>query len=85
MAIKTTTCLLYQHTGWNYRLVLKGIITVTKVDADVDNFDDDDNDMVDMMVVGQVSIGDKMRMRSKLFGLRMTLVSPIPLTLIKIN
>ena len=56
------------------------------VDADVDNFDDDDDeDMADMTVVGQVSIGDKMRMRSKLFGLRMTLVSPIPLTLIKIN
>ena len=70
MAIKTTICLLYQHTGWNYRLVLKGIITVIKVDADVDNFDDDDDDddMVDMTVVGQVSIGDgyhKMRMRSK--------------------
>ena len=63
-------------------MVLKGIITVTKVDADVDNFNDD---MVDMMVVGQVSIGDgyhKMRMRSNTFGLRLTLVSLIPLSLI---
>ena len=61
------------------RLVLKRIITIIKFDADVDNFDDDD--MVDMTVVGQVSIGDgyhKMRMRSYPFGLRLTLVSPIP-------
>ena len=61
------------------RLVLKRIITDIKFDADVDNFDDDD--MVDMTVVGQVSIGDgyhKMRMRSYPFGLRLTLVSPIP-------
>ena len=59
---------------------------VIKVDAVVDNFDDDD-DMVDMTVVGQVSIGDgyhKMRMRSNLSGLRWTLVSPIPLSLITI-
>ena len=61
------------------RLVLKRIITIIKFDADVDNFDDDD--MVDMTVVGQVSIGDgyhKMRMRSNQSGLRLTLVSPIP-------
>ena len=65
---------------------MKRIITVIKFDADVDNFDDDvddDNDMVNMTVVGQVSIGDgyhKMRMRSNLSGLRLTLVSPIPLS-----
>ena len=51
-------------------------------DADYDHFDDDDDDdMVDMTFFGQVSIGDgyhKMRMRSNLFGLRLTLVSPIP-------
>ena len=37
-------------------VVLKRIITDIKVDADVDNFDDDD--MVDMTVLGQVSIRD---------------------------
>ena len=50
---------------------------VIKVDAVVDNFDDDD-DMVDMTVVCQVSIDGyhKMRMRSNTFGLSLTLVSP---------
>ena len=64
-------------------VVLKRIITVIKVDADVDNFVDDD--IVDMTIVGQVSIGDgyhKMRMRSNLSGLRLTLVSLIPPSLI---
>ena len=67
---------------------MKRIITIIKFDADVDNFDDDDDDMVDMTVVGQVSIGygyHNMRMRSNLFGLRLTLVSSIPLSFIIIN
>ena len=61
---------------------MTGSLTVIMVDADVDDFDDDDDeDMADMTVVGQVSIEDgyhKMRMRSNLFGLRLTLVSPTP-------
>ena len=67
---------------------MKRIITVIKFDADVDNFDDDvddDDDIMVMTVVGQVSIRDgyhKMRMRRNLSGLRLTLVSPIPLSLI---